>query len=179
MEIQGELCREMRTDQRSAVVVTVSDRSFEGSRTDTGGPALVQILQEAGWDVIDSHVVPDEVREIERILLACCNRNVALVVTTGGTGLGPRDITPEATKAVITREVPGIAEAIRRRGEADTPLSVLSRGVCGAREATLILNLPGSPKGAAFSLRCVLGVLPHAVAIIRSPYFDHEGMDLT
>jgi len=159
---------------KTAAVLTISDRSFAGERVDTGGPPLCQLLQDAGWNVIETALLPDERDGIEAALLGLCERRIALVVTTGGTGLGPRDVTPEATRAVITRDVPGLAESMRRQGEAQTPYAVLSRGVCGAREGTLIVNLPGSPKGALESLQSVLKVLSHAVEVLRSPYFNHN-----
>jgi molybdopterin adenylyltransferase len=132
---------------RTAIVITVSDRCFAGTQTDLSGPALVRILTEAGAEIVDAITLPDEVDQLTSALRSAATR-ASLIVTTGGTGLAPRDITPEATLAVSTRLVPGIAELIRQDGARHTPFAALGRGVCVVAGKSLILNLPGSPSGA-------------------------------
>ena len=150
---------------RTAVVVTVSDRCFAGTQTDLSGPAIVRVLTDAGCEITEAVIVPDELDQITAALRGAAAR-AALVVTTGGTGLAARDITPEATLAVSTRLVPGIAELIRQDGARHTPFAALGRGVCVVADSCLILNLPGSPGGAGSSLRAVLSLLPHALALL-------------
>ena len=151
---------------RSALVLTVSDRSYAGTQTDRSGPAVAAVLASAGANVLGVMVVPDEHEKIVAALHAAIEMSTALVVTTGGTGLAPRDLTPEATLAVCERLVPGLAELMRKDGERHTPFAALSRGVCGIAGSTLILNLPGSPAGAESSLRAVLALLPHALELL-------------
>lgn len=147
-----------------AVVVTVSDTASRGERVDGAGPAAAELLAGAGFEVVDIPVVPDEQDQIETLMKELADSGgVDLVVTSGGTGLSPRDRTPEATLAVIDRQVPGLAELIRMSGLAKTPHAALSRGVAGTRGATLIVNLPGSPKGATESLEAILKALPHGL----------------
>ncbi len=148
-----------------AAVLTVSDGVTNGTREDESGDVAVQLLGAAGFDVSDRRVVPDERTDIESALRDLASTH-GLVVTTGGTGFGPRDVTPEATRAVIDREAPGLAELMRARGLAHTPMAALSRAVAGARGRALILNLPGSPAGVRESLDSVLTVLPHAVDLL-------------
>ena len=151
----------------AAAVVTVSDGVSEGVRDDESGRALVALLTEHGFDVARHEVVPDDRPAIERLLAELADTDrVALVATTGGTGFGPRDVTPEATKAVIDREAPGLAEEMRAAGRQTTPLASLSRAVAGSRGSTLILNLPGSPKGALESLTAVLPLIGHALELL-------------
>lgn len=146
---------------RTAVVVTVSDSVTEGTRQDTSGPALVQILLEAGFDA-NIVVVPDE-PDLLSELLKDLSETTALVVTTGGTGFSHRDNTPEATKQVITKDAPGLAEAMRAAGRSTTPFADLSRGVAGVRGSCLIINTPGSEAGAIESLRAIMPIIPHAL----------------
>jgi cyclic pyranopterin phosphate synthase len=152
------------TANAEAVVVVCSTRSAAGEREDTAGPQLVELLQTAGWAVDpEPRVVPDDEMQIATRLAELADAGHRLVVTSGGTGLTPTDVTPAATRRVIDREVPGLSELMRSAGLASTPMAALSRGVVGTRGATLIANLPGSPKGAVGSLEAVLPVLRHAV----------------
>lgn len=148
-----------------AAVLTVSDGVARGVRDDASGRAVKSLLEEAGFEVTRTDVVADELETIASILRALTGE-VPLVVTTGGTGLGPRDVTPEATRAVIDREAPGLAEEMRAAGRGSTPFAALSRGIAGSRGAALILNLPGSERGATESLRAVLPALPHAIRLL-------------
>ncbi|MBI3300354.1 MAG: MogA/MoaB family molybdenum cofactor biosynthesis protein [Elusimicrobia bacterium] len=157
-----------------AAVLTVSDRSARGERPDAGGPAVAEAAARLGWRVVSKAVVADDRSVIAGQLKAWCDGPEApgLVLTTGGTGLGPRDVTPEATREVLEREAPGFSERMRREGERSTPLAALSRGVCGTRGSTLIVNLPGSPRGAVESLESVSGLIGHALAVMGGE--DHR-----
>ncbi|CAH0254914.1 Molybdopterin adenylyltransferase [Microbacterium oxydans] len=148
-----------------ACVITVSDRSFAGEREDRGGPIAVGLLRDAGWHCPDAEIIPDGVSSVSDALRRAAARGVRLILTTGGTGVGPRDQTPEGTRPVITREVPGIAEELRRSGLADTPLSVLSRGLAGIidPQGALVVNLPGSTRAVASGVPIVLGVAAHII----------------
>ena len=150
-----------------AHVITISDRVSAGKMEDKSGPALVRILSSAGFEVSTPEVVPDTQQDIADAMEAAIVRGADVVVTTGGTGLGPRDVTPQATSTVIDFEVPGIAEAMRRAGAATTPMAALSRGIAGVRGHTLIINVPGSAKGAAESLEAVMPVLEHAIRLLH------------
>lgn len=157
---------------RTALVLTVSDRGASGTREDTSGDAVAARLAARGF-AVERAVVPDERERIEAALRDACERHV-LVLTTGGTGLTPRDVTPQATKAILDYEIPGFGEAMRADGRAATPLAILSRAVAGVRGSSLVVNLPGSPKGAVESLAAVEPVLDHALETIAGP-FEHEG----
>ncbi|MFO8037768.1 MAG: MogA/MoaB family molybdenum cofactor biosynthesis protein [Anaerolineales bacterium] len=148
-------------------VLTVSDRSYRGERADQSGPALVEKISTQGWEVTSTAIVPDDQALIIDKLRAWSEGEVDVILSTGGTGFAPRDITPEATKAVIERLAPGIAEAMRAASLDITPHAMLSRAVAGIRKGTLIVNLPGSPKAAVENLEVILPVLPHAVDLLR------------
>jgi molybdenum cofactor synthesis domain-containing protein len=148
-------------------VVTVSDRTFEGRMQDESGPAISDLLEGAGFGVERYEVVADDRQAIIEVLMAVVGDGIDLVVTTGGTGLGPRDLTPQATAALVDYEVPGLAELMRSAGRSKTPMAALSRAIAGVRGRTLILNLPGSTRGATESLEAVLPVLPHALQLLR------------
>lgn len=149
-------------------ILTVSDRAARGERADTSGPALAALIQGEGWSVVRQSLLPDREADIRTELISWADSGeVDVILTTGGTGFSPRDVTPEATRAVIEREVPGIAEAMRAASLKITPHAMLSRIVTGIRGRTLILNLPGSPKGAVENFQVVVPVLPHAVQLLH------------
>jgi molybdopterin adenylyltransferase len=149
-------------------VLTVSDRSAAGERQDGSGPAVEHVVEQSGWEVVARGVVPDEPGRIQSELASWSQADVAdVILTPGGTGLGPRDVTPEATRAVLDREVPGIPELMRAAGARVTPHAALSRQVAGQRGRTLIVNLPGSPQAATECLQAVLAILPHAMEVTR------------
>jgi len=150
----------------TAAVLTLSDKGARGARQDTSGPAIEEMLKGIGVEVIDYAILPDDKETIKVKLLEYCRR-VDLILTTGGTGLGPRDVTPEATIEIIDKEIPGIAEAMRAEGMKKTTRSMLSRAVTGMRGRTLIINLPGSPKAVRENLETILEVIPHAIEKIK------------
>lgn len=150
-----------------AHVITVSDGVSAGTRDDVSGPSLVTLLQSAEFDVSGPEVVPDKQERISDAIVAAIVGGADFVVTTGGTGLGPRDVTPQATSMLIDYEVPGLGELMRRAGSASTPMASLSRGLAGVRGHALILNVPGSMRGATESLEAVLPVLGHAMQLLH------------
>ncbi len=149
----------------TAAILTVSDSASRGERQDLSGPAVADLLRQSGFEVARPEIVPDERAAIEATLIRLAD-TAQLVVTTGGTGIAERDVTPEATGAVCSRLIDGIAQKMRADGLAKTPYSILSRGVCGVRGRSLILNLPGSPSGAVESLASVVDILPHALDLL-------------
>ncbi len=152
-----------------AAVITISDKGSVGLREDTSGPALCRMLDQAGWEVIYTSIVPDDMEKIKTELILCADeKKVPLVLTTGGTGFSPRDITPEATLAVIERRVPGIPEAMRAESMKKTSHGCLSRSEAGIRGGCLIINLPGSLKASTENLACVLNPLRHGVDMLLS-----------
>lgn len=153
-----------------AKILVLSDAASRqpAGREDRSGPAVRELLESRGWRVTACEVLPDDARKIRHRLEEWTDRDdVDAVFTTGGTGLGPRDVTPEATRLVLEREVPGLAERMRAEGMKRTPLAALSRGLAGARKGKLIVNLPGSPRGARESLETILEILPHAIELLR------------
>jgi molybdenum cofactor synthesis domain-containing protein len=150
----------------TAAVLTVSDSCSRGEKPDLSGPVVAEALAKNSFHVVERDVVPDEHAQIREKLIALCGR-ARLVVTTGGTGIAPRDVTPEATRAVSERIIEGIAETMRSSGMQKTRYAALSRAVCGIRGTSLILNLPGSPKGATESLDAVIDLLPHALDLLE------------
>ncbi len=151
-----------------AGVITVSDKGSQGMREDRSGPEIVKMLEGIGVEVGDSAIVPDEIDRIQASLIEFADqRRMDLVVTTGGTGVSPRDVTPDATMAVIDREVPGMAEAMRRESHRITPHALVSRAVVGIRGQTLIVNLPGSPKSVRENLAVILPAISHAIEKIK------------
>jgi len=151
-----------------AAVITVSDSAHAGARADKSGPAVAERLRQAGFSVAAQRIIPDERREIAAILGDLSDhRAVDVVFTTGGTGITPRDLTPEATRDVIEREIPGIGELMRAKGRESTPRAVLSRALAGTRNGCLIVNLPGSPRGAVESLDAILELVPHVLDLIN------------
>lgn len=149
-------------------ILTASDRSARGERDDLTGPALVELIEEQGWSVVVRAIEPDDLKLIRDTILLWSERgDVDIILVTGGTGFAPRDVTPEATLAVIDRQAPGLVEAMRSASLQRTPHAMLSRAVAGMRGRTLIIDLPGSPKGAVENLQVVLSVLPHAVELLQ------------
>lgn len=152
----------------TAGVLTLSDKGFRGERQDLSGPEVIRMLKEVGIETAGYEVVPDEAAIIEKKLIEFADeRRFDLVVTTGGTGVSPRDVTPDATRRVIDREIPGMAEAMRRESMMKTPFAMISRAVAGIRKTTLVVNLPGSPKGVRENLAVILPALKHAIEKIK------------
>jgi len=152
----------------SVAVLTISDSVSVGKRTDGSGPALQAHLERLGWHVVETGVVADDAAAIsERLISLADSGRVCVIFTTGGTGVAPRDVTPEATRAVINREIPGLGELMRAAGQRSTPFATLSRALAGTRGRVLIVNLPGSPKGAVESLDAIVGLVPHVLELLR------------
>lgn len=149
-------------------VVTISDTVSQGARQDLSGPALCERCAALGWQVLSTHLVADEPAAIRaRLAELADSGQLDLILTTGGTGLGPRDSTPEATAAVCEKTIPGLAELMREKGRQSNPRAVLARGVAGVRGRTMIVNLPGSPRGAVESLHAIAELLPHAIEVLQ------------
>ncbi|MGB7750892.1 MAG: MogA/MoaB family molybdenum cofactor biosynthesis protein [Candidatus Acidiferrales bacterium] len=149
-------------------ILTVSDSVASGKHADGSGPAVAGRCRDLGWEIVSAEILPDERESIAEFLRKTADANVAdLILTTGGTGVGPRDVTPEATISVAERLIPGFAEQMRAEGLKKTPRAILSRGAAGIRGTTIILNLPGSPRGAVDSLDAVAALLPHAVDVLH------------
>ena len=156
------------TSPLRAKILVLSDSAAGGERADLSGPAVREALQTRGWQVVAHEVLPDDADEIRRRLEAWCDgEECDAIFTTGGTGLGPRDVTPEVTRGVIERDVPGLAEMMRAEGVKSNRRAALSRGVVGARKRTIIVNLPGSVKGASESLAAIVDLVPHAVDLVQ------------
>lgn len=150
-------------------ILTLSDRSARGERDDLSGPALADLIRAGGWSVVEQAILPDEESAIRGALISWADdKRFDVILTTGSTGFAPRDVAPEATRAVIERDAPGLAEAMRAESLKKTPHAMLSRAVAGIRGNTLIINLPGSPKGALENLQTILPVLPHAVQLLQN-----------
>lgn len=149
----------------SAAVITVSDSCARGQRVDASGPAVAALLEKSGFRVVAKQIVQDDSMQIQNALVHLA-LDARFIVTTGGTGIAERDVTPEATEAICERVIDGVAERMRSEGYKETPFAALSRGVCGVRGKTLILNLPGSPTGAVESLQAVLELVPHALNLL-------------
>lgn len=150
-------------------IITVSDRSYRGEREDLSGPALVDRIDKAGWEISKTIIIPDVSDMIKKTLIDLSdNFKLDLILTTGGTGFAPRDVTPEATQAVIDKTAPGIPEAMRMESLKITPHAMLSRSCAGIRKQTLIINLPGSPKAALENLEVVMPVIGHAIELLRN-----------
>lgn len=157
-------------------ILTISDRSTRGERPDSAGPALAEVIQSYGWQVTRRGLIPDDFATIETTLRQWINTgDLDILLTTGGTGFSPRDITPEATRRVIERPAPGLAEAMRAAGMQKTPFAILSRGEAGICKQTLLLNLPGSPKGAIENLQAIIAVLEHAVHLLQDHPLAESG----
>lgn len=155
-------------------ILTVSDRSSRGERPDTSGPALTELVHSQGWQVVQQEIVPDEIDAIQSVLKSWSDTGQAdVILATGGTGFAPRDVTPEATRAIFERLTPGLDEAMRAASLQVTPHAMLSRAVSGIRKRTLIITLPGSPKGATENLQVVLPVLEHALNLLREEDAGH------
>jgi molybdenum cofactor synthesis domain-containing protein len=160
-------------------VLTISDRSAQGEREDRSGPLIQEIALKRGWEVIAADIIADEQIEIEERLASWCDSGeIDLILTTGGTGFSPRDRTPEATRKVVERLAPGLAEAMRARSMTKTPHAMLSRAVAGIRKHTLIVNLPGSPKAVEENLTVIIPALPHAIQLLREAPDAEQGHHL-
>jgi molybdenum cofactor synthesis domain-containing protein len=159
----------------TVAILTVSDRCSRGESEDKSGPRLCEIVLAKKWDVEEMEVVPDEKDEIQDALLAWCDKGtISLILTTGGTGLSPRDVTPQATREIVDKEIPGLAELMRSEGRKFNQFSVLSQAVVGVRRKTLIINLPGNPAGAEQALGIIMEMIPHALHIMAGGDHHHK-----
>jgi molybdopterin adenylyltransferase len=157
-------------------ILTISDRSASGERPDSSGPALAEMIEDQGWQIVRQAILPDDRQALEyRLITWADSGEIDVILTTGGTGFSPRDVTPEATRAVIERPAPGLTEAMRMSSLQVTPHAMLSRAVAGIRQQTLIVNLPGSPKAAVENLEVLLPVLPHAVQLLSEDPLAESG----
>ena len=157
-----------------AAVITVSDKGSAGLRQDLSGPMLQEMLREMGAETVHYAIIPDEQDQIRALLIQLADeQGVELIITTGGTGPAPRDVTPEATLQVIEREIPGLVEILRMEGYKKTPLAVISRGVAGIRGQTLIINLPGNPKAVSEGMEVLTPILPHTLQMLRGEGLEH------
>jgi molybdenum cofactor synthesis domain-containing protein len=159
-------------------ILTLSDKGSRGERKDTSGPTIEKMLKKIDAEVVSCDILPDERAGIKKKLISLCKKS-DLILTTGGTGVSPRDVTPEATREVIQREIPGMAEAMRMNSMKKTPYGMLSRAVVGVRNQTLIVNLPGSPKAVRENLGVILSALPHAVAKIQGDMSECDSTNKT
>lgn len=157
-----------------ATVITVSDRCSRGEREDLSGPTLRRLMESKGYQVVAAEIVPDEIDQIQAMIVRHCSL-ATLVVTTGGTGVAARDVTPEATRSVCPRLIEGVAEVMRAEGLKKTPMAALSRAVCGIRGQSVVLNVPGSPKAATESFSAVMDLLPHVLELIAGHTAHAEG----
>jgi molybdenum cofactor synthesis domain-containing protein len=156
-------------------ILTISDRASQGNIPDLSGPALVKAVEELGWKVAGLAIVPDEKDQIKAHLLEWTAGKVDLILTTGGTGFSPRDVTPEVTLSILDKEAPGLAELMRRESYAQTPHAALSRAVAGVKGKTLIVNLPGSPQGALQNFEIITPLVPHVVELLREDPAAEKG----
>ena len=158
-----------------AKILVLSDAASRGERADLSGPAVRDVLEARGWQVAGIEILPDDLDTIRQRLESLTDGDDCdVVVTSGGTGVGPRDVTPEATRAVVEKEIPGLAELMRAEGLKKTRRAALSRGIVGVRKGKLIVNLPGSPRGASESIECILDLLPHVVDLIQGRTAHHD-----
>jgi molybdopterin adenylyltransferase len=167
----------METSHKIRVgIMITSDRSYKNERPDATTPLLTEKANQMGWNVVKTCIVPDEIKPISETLMDWCDRDqVDIILTSGGTGFSPRDVTPEATLAVLERFTPGFPELMRAEGLKSTPHSTLSRATAGIRKTTIIINLPGSPKGAVENLSVISGVLPHAIELLKNSPTSESG----